>query len=174
MKQSIQKLMDAYPAAKWPEGTLRVFKDGLSDLPLEVVQAGIDDYITTQPDQWPPSLGRLRNHIVELIAMASGMPTADEAFTLAMRAIREWNPYNGAEPQYAHPALGQTVIAMGGPRELGMSTNESVIRGQFVRAYTAIVGRAKHQAIMSPKVKGTLMELADKMNVDKLLEARNG
>ena len=173
MKQSIQDLMDAYPAAKWPEGTLRIFRKGLSDLPIEVVRAGIQDYITTSPDQWPPSLGRLRNHIVELVAMASGMPTADEAFASALDSIRRWNPYKGSGPEYEHPAIKQTVNAMGGPRTLGMATNMEVIRGQFVRAYNQIVARVKHQAIMTPEVKTEMYQLGEKMRVGNLLEARN-
>jgi len=63
---------------------IATFEDALSDIPVEMLEAGVQQYMSSEI--FFPSPGALRNTCMDLIMLAMGIPTAGEAWGMILDA----------------------------------------------------------------------------------------
>lgn len=118
----------AFP--QWSAGreTVAIYVDALSDLDVEEARAAIRDLILTE-DRWP-SIAAIRRR------------TAARSGALAPSSSQAWSEIQAcavshgrvALPEFSHPALDESVRAIGW-WNLCSSSNPETMRAQFLRIY---------------------------------------
>lgn len=150
-REDVQKLL-VYAATLWPRTfvmpkteetlliTYQVWADVLSDLDPQTVRAAMADW----EDEWPPTPRQLRNETLDLVRRQQHVPDtpdADEAFAEVIGAVRIHGYMDN--PVWSHPAIGDTVRALGGWREgVCMSTNPEALRAHFFKMYEVAAARS--------------------------------
>lgn len=149
---------------------LQVWTDTLGDLESTAVRAAL---VTLSESEWFPPLGVLRSRACEIVANAAGVariPDVDEAWAEVMEAIHNVGRYGS--PKWSHPALTQTMRAIGW-LEVCNCTDLGVMRGQFFRFYANAQGRAQRDRTPPPPALAAFMAGAVK-RVDEILEIGPG
>jgi hypothetical protein len=136
------KLLLAELAAYWPRTdlppkTAELYRDHLLDFDPEPAARAILTLVSTAT--WFPTVAELRQAIVAE-ADPNPIPDPDQAWREVETAKK-----NGiyGRPVWSHPAIADTVAAMGGIRELAVSTNQMADRAHFLRLYETCKGRAE-------------------------------
>lgn len=147
-----------YPRYEPKKDTVSVYYEVLGDLPLDLLQAAVLQWISSD-SPWPPSPGQLRAAAFKLIEHTEGRLTAGEAWKEALDKINSWNP-PGAE-DFSDPLVYEALESIGGNRLLCMSMEDSLTssRARFIQAYEALRGRERTETRMLPQVRelATLM-----------------
>lgn len=136
-KQIVALLLAAYGREMRKE-TVALYTMELQPLPFDVTKVVVGGLIRTS--RFLPTIAEIIGGVGQA---ALGAPTAEQGWERVQRLMFECVYYNGhgwqPEPNYGHPMVQRTVAAMGGLRAMQSSTNESVMRAQFLRLYTSFV-----------------------------------
>jgi hypothetical protein len=135
-------LAAAYPRFEVSETTHTVWQEMLADLDYAGVDLAARRYIATS--KFPPSITEIRQALVP-----EGLAPA-EAWGLLMGAIHHFGYYRETEALASLPPEVVRVVCMVGWREVNMSTELDVIRGQFLRMYQQVAERARREALLPP------------------------
>lgn len=156
------------------KNAVKLWTEMFADEPGEVVAMAVKALIKTRVSDWPPSIGAINEKIMQ-ITQPKEM-TELEAWESVAKAIRN-SAYNSGEEFAKLPEVVQRLV--GTPAQLrewavmDSDTINSVVASNFQRSYKA---RAKHEReylALPTAVKGFMNALADKMDMQKRLEAGN-
>ncbi|MEL7609474.1 MAG: replicative helicase loader/inhibitor [Bacillota bacterium] len=117
----------------------------LEDMTLDTAAAALQRHAALCP--FPPSIAELR------AAMLPRGLGADEAWGIALRAIRKGGVYR---PEKAREIAGPEVwplMERMGYRDMCMTENADVLRGQFTRLWDARQKRRTENALLPPSIK---------------------
>lgn len=155
---------------KQKELMLNTWYECLNDLDYEVVLRAVKKTIINSP--YPPTIHEVRKNAIEMINPTT-QRTAIEAWNEALNMI-SGGLYMTAEQFEAYsPEVKKFFGNTKQVRELAMLDSEtinSVTKGQFLKQYDVLIEREKEEKLLPEDVKNKLDLLADKMDMNKLLE----
>lgn len=136
-KLLLAELVAYWPRIELPTKTLELYRDHLLEFDPEPAARGITALASTST--FFPTVAELRQAIVAE-ADPNPIPDADHAWAEVAHARKD-GIYG--RPVWSHPAIADTVKAMGGIRELAVSTNLMADRAHFLRLYETCKARAE-------------------------------
>lgn len=128
--------------------TISVYVRTLADLPLEVLDAAVEQCVAEC--KFRPTVAELRDKALKLATPAGSHPTSAEAWGLVVAAIRAVGSYG--RPTFKDPLVARAVEVMDW-RQLCMSEQPSVDRAQFMRIYEQLVARELDEARLLSKAR---------------------
>lgn len=138
-------LAAAYPRFEVNQTTHAVWSDMLGDLAYADVNLAVRRHVSTST--WPPSIAEIRKATVP-----EGLSAA-EAWGLLIGAIRRYGYYREDEAMDVLPAEVAHVARLVGWRDLNMSTEPDVIRGQFLRMFGQVSERERREALLPAQLR---------------------
>lgn len=127
--------------------------DILADVDLIDVRAALAE-LDASGNDFPPTPGQIRTTILRQRGALA--PDFAEAWTEVVNSISRHGsslPTAQDVPPWSHPAITETVKAMGGRAAIGHSDNPTTIRAQFQRHYEAAAQRSNRGTTMPPIVR---------------------
>jgi hypothetical protein len=137
------------------EARFRSYVSYLSDIPLPVLENGIDTLICTRTEDRLPTIGMIRSVCAELV---SGLPTEAEA----LRQIDDrifWARAREGDCPRPHPLVAEALRQIGGINVLTHSEQPAITRAQFARIYRDLRA-AEITALQAPHALTPQNELA--------------
>ena len=131
----------------------QIYHRVLSDVDGDLLESATMQWLSTAKP-FHPTPGELRELCYTLIK--SDAPSAEEAWGIVKKAIRQFGSYR--KPEFSSNVIAETVEIMGWI-ELCMSENEEADRAHFWRIYAQVSERDKRETIMLPAVKNNLQQL---------------
>lgn len=155
---------------KQKELMLNTWYECLNDLDYDLVLRAVKRVIINSP--YPPTIHEIRKNAIELINPTT-QRTAIEAWNEALNMMS--GGLYMTEEQFNHysPEVRKFFGSVNQVRQLAMldsDTINSVTKGQFLKQYDVLVQREREEKLLPADVKNTFDLLADKMDMNKLLE----
>ena len=161
-------LAASYPRFEVDDVKVQVWHEMLGDLDYAVASMAVKKII--MQNTFPPAIAEVRKAAAELTNPEN--LTSSEAWGEVTRAIRNYGYYRGEEALASlSPTTAQVVRYMGW-REICMSEDIGVIRGQFLRMYEQIATREQEKQLLSPTMQTEIKKLAKKYDI-RLIEGGN-
>jgi len=161
-------LAASYPKFEVDDVKVQVWHEMLGDLDYAVASMAVKKII--MQNTFPPAIAEVRKAAAELTNPEN--LTSSEAWGEVTRAIRNYGYYRGEEALASlSPTTAQVVRYMGW-REICMSEDIGVIRGQFLRMYEQIATREQEKQLLSPTMQTEIKKLAKKYDI-RLIEGGN-
>ena len=117
-----------YPHINLSKETVSVYVDLLGDLDYGTAKRAVRRLVATS--DYFPSPASIRREVASLSGMLA--PTSNEALEQVRRQIELRGSGENLE-RWLHPAVEETVRALGGVREFAMTTNFDTMRAHFER-----------------------------------------
>lgn len=137
-------------AEKDMSNTATLWKEMLSDIPFDVAKAAIVKVLATA--KFWPTVAEIRESASQLTNPQILTPA--EAWGLVVQANDMYGYYRPIEGMESLPPLVQTAVrAMGGFRDICMSENPGVTRGQFMKIFEQYAAREKEMAVLPESVR---------------------
>jgi hypothetical protein len=153
-------LSSYYPHAPEMEGPhFHAYHQMLSEFEPEIIKAAMLECVAGSPNFIPPA-PKIRQQVFELLAQASGRPTAEEAWAEVNRSFSTHGRYAGP-PEWSHTLIGNAIASMGGYADLCASENAVADRAHFYRIYAALIERDDQQQRMLPESRKVLARLTE-------------
>ena len=133
----------------------------IKDMPRQLVVEAIKSYAASHV--WAPSIAELRAEALKAVNPELSIGP-DEAWGMVVQAIRK---YGYTRPQEALASLPEPVARCAqrfGWRELCLSEEPDVVRGQFRKAYETQLAREKTDALIPAQVRQNRAQLTSRMN----------
>lgn len=166
--------------ANAPKETIAMWSVMLKDIPFDLAQVALQAH--SSRSQFPPSISEIRAAALEIAKPEISM-TGDEAWKIARETMRKYGCSNlpvistGADGsivrRYARdeakkntPPEVWKIMERMGYRDMCMTENIDVIRGQFLRMWDAYSRRRKEQALLPPSVRSITESLTKRMVIE--------
>jgi hypothetical protein len=124
-------------------GTLRVYLRELDDIPLAVLEQTVRELIRTS--EFFPTVRAIREAAAERTLNLPGEEEALAQIEARIRWAREDEETRG-DPPSVHPLVVRALEHVGGFHGYRSADEPGVVRGQFLRLYRDLRGRAIHDA----------------------------
>ena len=154
----------AYPRFEVDEFKKQVWFDMLGDLPYELAQMAAKKIILESP--YPPTVADIRQQAVTITEMAAGKKDGATAWGEVVNAIRAFGSYREEEAIDTLSDMTRKVVRMLGWREICLSQEPGVIRGQFLKMYSQVEHDARQQALLPREFKEKVLELSDGLSFE--------
>ncbi len=165
-------LAAAYPNMKEIETpTVEIWFDCLKDVDLNIALAAIKKHILESP--FPPVIADIRKQIVAVTTPLEDRLDSSEAWGEVVNAMKNYGSYEEIEALKSMSPTTRKVVKYMSWREICLSENLGVIRGQFLKMYGTVAEREEQNRLLPEDLKqriGQLGELANKMNMNNMLE----
>jgi hypothetical protein len=142
----IGALAAAFPYAKIGEATIRIYAEALADIPPAILKAA--GLACLSRATFFPAIAEIRTEAMRVVAPPRLPP--EQAWRLVLEQVAEVH-YDGT-PYFADPVIAQVVAGVGW-RDICMSEEPGVPRGQFYKLYAAAVERDRHDALLPDSVR---------------------
>lgn len=139
----------------------------LGDKPLELVSLAIQKLAANSI--YIPSIAEIRQTIAEMES-PNDFIDADEAWGIVYKSIGKYGYYNGEKALASMPIIVADTVRTMGWRDLCMSENVGVDRGQFRRAYEIRLARTKERAQTPQRIMYEMDCLINGVGVNVALE----
>jgi hypothetical protein len=137
----------------------------LGDLDYAVASMAVKKII--MQNTFPPAIAEVRKAAAELTNPEN--LTSSEAWGEVTRAIRNYGYYRGEEALASlSPTTAQVVRYMGW-REICMSEDIGVIRGQFLRMYAQVAEREQKELLLPADLRQGIQRLAGMMDMKAIV-----
>jgi len=147
--------------------TLQVWHEMLGDLDYRIVQMAVQKLILENP--FPPAIADVRKQAAEITTPKGEQLDPAEAWGEVEKAIRHYGSYREEEALASmSPAVAKVAKYMGW-REICLSEEPGVVRGQFLKMFSQVQEREKKEALLPEKLKNDIAMLANKHDF-KLIE----
>lgn len=140
-----------------PEKT-QVYFDALNDLPFDVAMVAAKKVIATLENPFLPMPAVFRNMALDVTGQV--VASFPNAYSEVLRAIRNYGFYKEKEALESLSPLTRKATEAIGWKELCLSEEPDVIRGQFRMAYEAL----ERREMMNAKTPQSLKEIISKMD----------
>ena len=157
-------LAASYPKFEVDDVKVQVWYEMLGDLEYSVVNIAIKKLI--MQNTFPPAIAEVRKAVTEL--MNPEQVTSSEAWGEVTRAIRNYGYYREEEALASMSPITAQLVRYMGWREICMSEDIGVIRGQFLRMYEQIATREQEKQLLSPTMQTEIKKIADKFNLSMI------
>jgi len=143
-----------------PERT-QVYWDLLNDLDFKVAMAAGKKVLATLENPFLPMPAVFRSMALNVTGQA--LPAAPDAWAEVLRAIRNFGIYREAEALESLSPLAKKAASAIGYRDLCLSENIDVIRGQFRMAYEALERRETMDAKTPQSLKDVIAGMDNRL-----------
>lgn len=137
--------------------TLMLWKEMLTDLPYAVALPGMKKLLSTA--KFFPSIAEIREACTAMTEPRQ--LTHDEAWRMVLDAVSKYSSYKELEGLASLPPMVRDVARNIGWREICMSEQPDVIRGQFRQAWEAHSAREKEMRVLPSDVRVLVGNLGD-------------
>jgi hypothetical protein len=161
-------LAASYPKFEVDDVKVQVWYEMLGDLDYAVASMAVKKII--MQNTFPPAIAEVRKAVTEL--MNPEQVTSSEAWGEVTRAIRNYGYYREGEALASMSPITAQLVRYMGWREICMSEDIGVIRGQFLRMYEQIATREQEKQLLSPTMQTEIKKLAKKYDI-RLIEGGN-
>jgi len=161
-------LAASYPKFEVDDVKVQVWYEMLGDLDYAVASMAVKKII--MQNTFPPAIAEVRKAVTEL--MNPEQVTSSEAWGEVTRAIRNYGYYREEEALASMSPITAQLVRYMGWREICMSEDIGVIRGQFLRMYEQIATREQEKQLLSTTMQTEIKKLAKKYDI-RLIEGGN-
>ncbi len=152
----LRMLAAAYPNNKLTPESFAVYMVMLADVPISDLKRGV--VWALSHNQFFPSVSEIRQAVME--SSETRPPDHDEAWGEVMRQIYAVGSYG--IPRFSHQSITQAVNSIGW-REICLSEDISIIRGQFRKIYETCSTRIQNQAaaLTTEKAERAMLQMSN-------------
>lgn len=161
-------LAASYPRFEVDDVKVQVWYEMLGDLDYAVASMVVKKII--MQNTFPPAIAEVRKAVTEL--MNPEQVTSSEAWGEVTRAIRNYGYYREEEALASMSPITAQLVRYMGWREICMSEDIGVIRGQFLRMYEQIATREQEKHLLPSEMQVEIKKLAKKYDL-RLIEGGN-
>jgi hypothetical protein len=157
-----------------PEKTRPVIKlwaEMLADIPYEVVEVAVKKFILES--SYPPTIAEIRKQAMEIATSPEDKIGSAEAWGEVERAIRLYGYYNEAEALKSMSPQTAKVVKYIGWREICLSEEPGVVRGQFLKMYEQLQERERKEALLPPDLKNEIQQISQQRAIKALESGTN-
>ena len=154
---------------KQRELMLNTWYECLNDLDYKIVLKAVKKTIINNP--YPPTIHEIRKNAIELIKPTTNK-TPIEAWNEALKMISNGLYMTQEQFETYSPEVRKYFNNVNNVRQHAMLDSDvvnSVIKGQFLKQYDIIIEREKEEKLLPDDIKNTFNLLADKFDINKLL-----
>jgi len=126
----------------------------LEDIPYEVAENALMKVMAT--NRFFPTVAEIRE--AAALITTPELLTHAEAWSEVLKAVRKYGTYDYEKGMASLPDVVRQVVRMIGWREICLSEQPDVIRGQFRMAYEQEVARIKERALLPENVKRFMLQ----------------
>lgn len=148
-------LAASYPKFEVDDLKVHVWHEMLGDLDYAVASMAVNKII--MQNTFPPAIAEVRKAVTEL--MNPEQVTSSEAWGEVTRAIRNYGYYREEEALASMSPITAQLVRYMGWREICLSEDIGVIRGQFLRMYDQIVARKQKEQLLPSMMREQLANL---------------
>lgn len=159
----------AFPNMQITETTVELWHELLGDLDFELAKAAVKKLILESP--YPPTIADIRKHVMEITTPPEDRIDAAEAWGEVIRAIWHHGYYCEKEALESMSPRTAKVVRYMGWREICLSEDINVVRGQFIKMYNAVVERERQERLLPAALKEEIKKLSDGMSL-KMIEGQ--
>ena len=141
-------LIAVFPNWNAKPETLKVYQAALQDLDPELLAAAVMDLVS-EPREFMPTPGYIREAALEIEDMAAKIPTAYEGWGQVLHRMNAFT----SEQNGTHPLVDEAIKRIGGWKSVGQSTAPASERARFIDAYKELRADDRKQRRMLPQVK---------------------
>ena len=171
---------------------ISAWNEMLADIPFDTVKAAIKAAVATSP--FPPSICEIRNYAVKI--SENSLRSPEEAWKIASDAIRKYStntvPIEGFKKEYKFVRFGEPVkvepsgveyeakrkvppdvwevMELMGYRDMCVSENPDVVRGQFMKIWKSRADREHEYKVVAPVVP----QIVERVARNLLIGGQNG
>lgn len=143
-------LRAAFPNQTIERETVRIYVEELSDLPPDILEAGIRHLLRTN-EGFFPSIAAIRRASAEVVLR---LPSEDEALSQVEQRIA-WGKGKQGPPPTVHGDVGRALNHIGGYYTFKTAAEPSIVRSQFLKTYREI----RQSRIRAIQIDGTHLQL---------------
>ena len=140
--------------------TAKVWASLMPDIPAKVAIAAVQKHCML--NKFPPTPAEIRAAAVS-VTNPKCIPDAAEAWGEVVRAVRNFGYYREEEALASLPPLVAKVTRSIGWKDICLSEEPDVLRGQFRMAYNQYQEREKEQLFLPESFKEKIVQLGDSM-----------
>lgn len=142
--QLVQVIRTLWPSVPWhadPNLVVELWPVVLADVSRDEAVTVLREH-AARGEQFPPAPGVLLHMVLNARDRAAGVaaPDPDEAWREVADAIATLG-WHGGPPAWSHPCIAEAARTIGW-NDLCHAENQSVVRGQYRRAYADVVQRS--------------------------------
>lgn len=164
-------LSAAYPNMKEvTDITANIWFDCIKDIDLDIALIAIKKYILESP--FSPTVADIRKRITDITTPLEDKTDSSEAWGEVVNAMKNYGSYNEIEALKNMSPTTRKVVKHMSWREICLSENLGVIRGQFLKMYATVVEKENQNRLLPADMKnkiGELGNLANKMDLNNML-----
>lgn len=128
---------------------IQLWSEMLKDVPYPIAELAAKKLISESP--YPPVISDMRKHIAEI--SKPNIQNAAEAWGEVTSCIKKYGSYREIDSLQEMSPLTAKVVKMIGYREICLSDEPGVVRGQFTKMYEQIANREKQENLLPDTLK---------------------
>ena len=140
---------------------MEVYWDALNDLPFDVAMAAARKVIATLENPFLPMPAVFRGMALQVTG--SNIPAAPDAWAEVTKAIRNFGSYRETEALESLSPLTRKAVRAIGYKDLCLSENQDVIRGQFRMMYETLEKRETMDAKTPQSLKDVIATMDSRL-----------
>ncbi len=161
--QLLAVISAAYPNMQVTEATVSIWHELLEDLDFNVALAAVKKLILESP--YPPAISDVRKRAMEIMTPPEEKIDAAEAWGEVEQAIRYFGSYREVEALASMSPRVAKVVRWIGWREICLSEEPGVVRGQFLKMYQQVAEREQKEKLLPKNLQNEIQKIAGKMNM---------
>ena len=167
-KKEVIKLLGiiaaAYPNMKEvDEVTVAIWYECLKDVDVKPAQAAVKKHILESI--FPPSIADIRKQVVAVTMPEGQKLDGATAWGEVVSAIKNYGIYREKEALASMSETTRKVVKYMGWREICLSENPGVVRGQFLKMYDAITQREKQNQLLPETFRQEIKQITGQSNI---------
>lgn len=152
----------AFADVNQAKNTAKVWADMLGDIDINLLFAAVKKYCAT--NKWPPTIAEIRESVLQ-IAKPDTETTAADAWGEVMSAVKTYGIYREEEALASLSPKTRKIVEYISWREICISENIDVIRGQFRMMYEQVSSRENQEALLPQGLKNKIEQLSEKLTL---------
>jgi len=158
----------AYPNMQVTEATVALWYELLGDLDINLALAAVKKLILES--SYPPTIADIRKRVVDIITLAEDKMSAAEAWGEVEKKIRWYGYYREVEALENMTPQVAKVVRYIGWRNICLSEEPSVIRGQFLKMYQQVAEREQKERLLPLNLRDDIKRISDARALNQLEE----
>lgn len=156
-------LAAAFPKLEVDDLKVHVWHEMLSDIDYAVANIAIKKLLLESP--YPPSIADIRKRAVEILTPEEEKIDAAEAWGEVERAMRFYGYYREAEALESMSPRVAKVARWMGWRDICLSEEPGVVRGQFLKMYQQVTEREQKEKLLPERLKADIKMLSERFTL---------
>ncbi len=159
----------AFPNMQVNEVMVDLWHELLGDIDFNLAKAAVKKILLESP--YPPTIADIRKQVAEITTPKQIDPA--EAWGEVERAIRYYGSYREEEALASMSPAVARVVKYIGWREICLSEEPGVLRGQFLKMYQQLQERERKEALLPPDLKNEIQQISQQRAIKALESGTN-